>query len=77
MRRVFSAYDRKEGFLESERNRPRLAGPDLAIVDLANRSQFGGGPGDKDFVGDIHFIPREPFLRHVNLEDWLLDQSVP
>ena len=64
MRGIFSPHDREKPFLQRGRHDARLSGPDPAIVDFSDWSQLGSSPRHKYFVGDVHFIAREPFFDH-------------
>src|SRR5690606_23444400 len=56
---VAALDDREERLLQPMRDRTGLAAPDLAMVDLADRRDLGGGAREEHLVGDVQLVARD------------------
>jgi hypothetical protein len=49
----------EEGLLQRLGDRTRLAGADLALIQLADWRDLGGGTGEEALVGDVDVVARQ------------------
>src|SRR5690625_435904 len=55
-------------FLQPLGDRAALAVADSAVVELADRRDFGGSAGEERFIADIHFVSRDALLAHFDTD---------
>src|SRR4029077_931361 len=57
-----------EGQLDRASDRPRLTGPDRAVVDLPDRNELRRGPRQKYLVGEVQLRARQVVLNQLVVE---------